>query len=252
MIKSKATMSLPTNKPVSIWEILSGYVEIGQIATRKNIQELVQSAPEDVKFKLEDFLDNFKESIIDKYLSVLDILEIFPQIDIPLASFLNLLPAMRIRQYSISSSPLWNENRVSITISVVQLAIDKPALSNKFLGVSSNYLAKVHPGDPVNVGIRSSAATFHLPEDPSKPIVMFAAGSGIAPMRGFIQQRAYQASNGRNVGKMVLFYGCRSPQKDYLYSAEELKEWTELGVLEVRPAFSRMADASVGCKYIQE
>ncbi|KIJ39879.1 hypothetical protein M422DRAFT_32485 [Sphaerobolus stellatus SS14] len=251
MIKSKASTTLPTNKPVSVWEVLAGYVEIGQTATRKNIQNLIRYAPEDIKPKLAALLDNFKDTVIEKHLSVLDVLELYPEIDIPLASFLSLLPAMRIRQYSISSSPLWNLSRVSITLSVVELP-NEAGLPNKFLGVASNYLAKVRPGDPVHVGIRSSAATFRLPEDPSTSVVMFAAGSGIAPMRGFIQQRAHQVMSGRKVGKMVLFYGCRSPDQDFLYAEDNLKEWQELGFLDIKPAFSRKAEASFGCKYVQD
>ncbi|KIJ52228.1 hypothetical protein M422DRAFT_243833 [Sphaerobolus stellatus SS14] len=250
-IKSKASTTLPTDKPVSVWEVLSGYVEIGQTATRKNIQELAKFAPEDVKPKLAALLDNFKDAITDKHVSVLDVLEVYPQINISLASFLSLLPAMRIRQYSISSSPLWNESRVSITLSVVELP-HEAGLPHKFLGVASNYLAKVRPGDQVQVGIRSSAASFHLPEDPSIPVVMFAAGSGIAPMRGFIQQRAEQAKSGRNVGKMVLFYGCRAADQDFLYAEDDLKEWQDLKFLEVKPAFSRKSEASFGCKYVQD
>jgi cytochrome P450/NADPH-cytochrome P450 reductase len=101
---------------------------------------------------------------------------------------------------------------------------------------------------PFPVGVRSSAAAFHLPADPSVPVVMFAAGSGIAPMRGFIQERAIQVASGRQVGKTILFYGCRSPEEDYLYANDDLKEWTDSGVVEVRPAFSRAGDKS----YVQE
>ncbi|KIJ52131.1 hypothetical protein M422DRAFT_243725 [Sphaerobolus stellatus SS14] len=150
---------------------------------------------------------------------------------------------MRIRQYSISSSLLWNATRVSITLSIVQLA-NKAGLSKKFLGVASNYLAKVCTGYQVQVGIRTSTTTFHLPEDPSVPVVMFAAGSGIAPMRGFIQQRVEQAKSGRNVGKMVLFYGCRSSDQDFLYVEDDLRNgknwdsrrlsWSLAGRLKIR------------------
>ncbi|KIJ52190.1 hypothetical protein M422DRAFT_243795 [Sphaerobolus stellatus SS14] len=235
LIKSKTTTTLPIDKPVSVWEVLSGYV-----------------APEDVKPKLADILDHFKENVIDKHLSVLDVLELYPQIDISLSSFLSLLPAMRIRQYSISSSPLWDATRVSLTLSIIDIPNKSNGLQNKFLGVAPNYLARVRPGDQVQVGIRNSAATFHLPEDPSVPVVMFAAGSGIAPMRGFIQQRVEQAKSGRNVGKMVLFYGCRSSDQDFLYAEDDLKEWQELGFLEVKPAFSRKTEDSFGCRYVQD
>lgn len=101
-------------------------------------------------------------------------------------------------------------------------------------------------------GIRSSSAAFRLPQDASLPVVMFAAGSGIAPMRGFIQERSIQSVSGRNVGKTTLFYGCRSPNEDYLYANDDFKEWLKLGFLEIRPAFSRAIDKSGGSKYIQE
>ncbi|KIJ52218.1 hypothetical protein M422DRAFT_243823 [Sphaerobolus stellatus SS14] len=149
LIKSKTTTTLPIDNPVSVWEVLSGYVEIDQIASRKNIQELIKVTPEDVKPKLADILDHFKENVIDKHLSVLDVLELYPQIDISLSSFLSLLPAMRIRQYSISSSPLWDAARFSLTLSIIDIPNESSGRQNKFLGVASNYLAKVRPGDQV-------------------------------------------------------------------------------------------------------
>ncbi|KIJ47581.1 hypothetical protein M422DRAFT_163710, partial [Sphaerobolus stellatus SS14] len=87
---------------------------------------------------------------------------------------------------------------------------------------------------------------------PSTPIVMFAAGSGIAPMRGFIQQCVEQFKSGRSVGKMVLLYGCRSSDQDFLYGEDDLKEWQDLGLLEVKPAFNRKTEDCFGCKYVQE
>lgn len=162
-----------------------------------------------------------------------------------------MLPAMRVRQYSISSSPLWNPEHVTLTVSVV----DGPALSGRqdeFLGVASNYLANLRPGDKVQVAVRPSNAAFHPPPDPLTPLVMFCAGSGLAPMRGFIQERAAQKQSGREVAPALLFFGCRSPQDDFLYADAELGEWIKLGVVDVRPAFSRSPDQSNGCKYVQE
>lgn len=103
------------------------------------------------------------------------------------------------------------------------------------------------------MSVRASAAAFHPPTDPSTPMVMFCAGSGLAPMRGFIQERAMQKESGReNIGKILLFFGCRHPEEDYLYGKEELKKWSEEGVVDVRPAFSRKSEESEACKYIQE
>jgi cytochrome P450/NADPH-cytochrome P450 reductase len=101
---------------------------------------------------------------------------------------------------------------------------------------------------PFPAGVRRSVAAFHLPVDPSVPMVMFAAGSGIAPMRGFIQECAIQIASGCQVGKTVLFYGCKSSEEDYLWANDDLKEWTKSGMVEVRPAFRHVGDKS----YVQE
>ena len=157
----------------------------------------------------------------------------------------------RIRQYSISSSPLHNAQRPSLTVSIVAA----PALSGRaepFLGVASTFLAGLRPGAPVQLAVRASAAAFRPPEDPRVPLVLFAAGSGLAPMRGFLQERAEQRRAGRDVARALLFFGCRAPADDFLYAEEEVREWREMGVVDVRPAFSRQSDASEGCKYVQE
>lgn len=62
-----------------------------------------------------------------------------------------------------------------------------------------------------------------------------------------------QKMAGREVGSILLFFGCRDPEADYLYDSDDLAEWSKLGVVDVRPAFSRSPDSrSKGCNYIQE
>jgi cytochrome P450/NADPH-cytochrome P450 reductase len=200
---------------------------------------------------LQNLVDEYSEKVLTMRLSVFDILEKFSDIKIPFSTFILMLPPMRVRQYSISSSPLWNPQHVTLTISVV----DAPAASGNeepFLGVASNYLASLRPGDRVQMAIRPSSALFHPPADPTVPVVMFCAGSGLAPMRGFIQERAAQKQSGRDVTKMLLFFGCRSPEEDFLYSDSDLADWIKLDVIDVRPAFSRLPEKSEGCKYVQE
>jgi cytochrome P450 / NADPH-cytochrome P450 reductase len=209
------------------------------------------NSSENTKQKLHTLLESYSEEVLSRRRSVLDLLEDYPDIKFSFADFLVMLPAMRIRQYSISSSPLWNAQHVTLTISV----LDAPSLSGRkepFLGVASTYLASLRPGDKVQMAVRASAAAFHLPQDPKTPLVLFCAGSGLAPMRGFLQERALQKKAGREVGKAILFFGCRSPDQDYIYYEEELKKWEELGVVELKPAFSRAPEKSEGCKYVQE
>ncbi|CAE7229773.1 unnamed protein product [Rhizoctonia solani] len=246
VLTANGPTTLPTGKPVSISEVLSGFVEIGQTATKRNISTLLEHAKDSTtRTELETLLAGY--SIKDgqpTISSMLDLLEKHPDIDLPLGTFIASLPTMRLRQYSISSSPLWNPSSVTLTIGVIS--------QGQFLGVASNYLANLRKGDRVQMVVRSSSKAFHPPSDPNIPMMLFAAGSGMAPFRGFIQERAMQKKAGREIAKSVLFFGCRKPDEDFLYSDAELAEWKELGVVDVRPAFSRAPEQSEGQKYVQD
>lgn len=224
-------------------------MELGRPATSRELQVLAEVAASEVTT---DALQNLTpEEMVSNRISVLDILEDHPDINLTFARFLDLLPPMRIRQYSISSSPLWNPQQVTLTISV----IETPAISGRkepFLGVASTYLASLRAGDKVQMAVRASNLTFRLPADPNIPLVLICAGSGFAPLRGFLQERAYQALAGRPIAKSILFFGCRRPSEDFLYSDSDMKKWVDLGIVDVRPAFSRSEQDSAGCKYVQE
>lgn len=185
-------------------------------------------------------------------MSVLNLLRRFPEIQLSFASFLALLPALHVRQYSISSSPLATPSICSITYSV----IDKPSFNDKevqYQGVASTYLRTLKPGDLVQIAVRpTKKSTFRIPVDPEKtPMLMFAAGTGVAPFRGFLQQRAIMLEQNpqRTLAKAVLFAGCRSKTRDRLF-AKEIDEWIQKGVVDVRYAFSKESDASEKCKYL--
>jgi cytochrome P450/NADPH-cytochrome P450 reductase len=252
IVSSISPTSLPLDTPVSLAAVLSGYVELSQPATTRDLRGLIEASTADsTRTILEGLINSYAEKVLAKRLSVLDILEAYKDIKLSLTIFLQMLPTMRVRQYSISSSPLWNPQHVTLTISVV----DGPAISGRgdeFLGVASNYLANLRAGDKVQMAVRPSNVAFHPPADPLVPLVLFCAGSGLAPMRGFIQERAVQKQSGREVGKALLFFGCRSPDEDFLYSDSDIAEWIKLGVVDVRPAFSRSPSDSEGCKYVQD
>ena len=90
----------------------------------------------------------------------------------------------------------------------------------------------------VPVYVRHS--TFRLPKDPSIPIVMIGPGTGLAPFRGFFQDRDYDKhTKGKELGEALLFYGCRAKDQDYLYQ-DELVGYEKTGVIsELNVAFSR-------------
>jgi cytochrome P450 / NADPH-cytochrome P450 reductase len=244
-----ASAPLPTDYPVSLAEVLASYVELGQPATRAQIGRLVQATrcpPERQKLEALAQPDTCREEVLAKRVSLLDLLERFPSCELGLGAFLAALPPMQARQYSISSSPLRDPRRCSLTVAVV----DTPALSGgrRHLGVASTYLAALQAGDRVSVAVRPSQMRFHPPQDPAAPIIMICAGSGIAPFHGFLQERAIQKAGGRNVGPALLFFGATDPDVDYLYK-EELAAWADQGVVEVLAAFSAQPAGDV--KFVQ-
>jgi NADPH-ferrihemoprotein reductase len=149
---------------------------------------------------------------------------------------------MRPRSYSISSSSLESPQKVSIT-AVVE-SRDLPGAKEQFYGVATNYLlalqrslAKSEAPAPLSArdyqldGPRKmlvghkipffiNSSSFRLPADPRTPVIMVGPGSGVAPFRGFIRHYAALSRKGVPVGKMVLFFGCRSRHEDFMYEEE--------------------------------
>jgi cytochrome P450/NADPH-cytochrome P450 reductase len=110
----------------------------------------------------------------------------------------------------------------------------------EFLGVASTYLSRQESGDRVRCFMRPTNVNFHLPLNPLTPIIMVCAGTGLAPMRGFIQERAtIKAARKGDLGPALLYFGCRHHEKDYIY-ADELKQWEKEGVVSLRTCFSKM------------
>jgi len=237
--RGAATLTtLPTEYPISVSELLASYVELAQPATRAQVRALAHATRCPVHRRaLEALLeeDAYAREVLEKRTSVLDLLERFPVCELSFEAFLSMLPTLKPRQYSIASSPLWSERRCALCVAIVE----GPARSGqgRYAGVASSYLAGATVGSRLNVAVRPSQRHFHPPVDPRTPMIMICAGTGLAPFRGFLQERAMQAEAGRPVAKSLLFFGCDHPDVDFLYRAE-LSEWERLGIVDVRPAFS--------------
>lgn len=253
-IKSEDTF-LPHGTPLRLRDVLASCVELSQPATRRNIKTLLRHTTDCATRQNLTSLSGeyFSSWITKKRTSVLDLLESHPAVNLPFATYLAMLPSLRPRQYSISSSPVANPAVCTITYSV----LDAPSYANKsqrFLGVATNYLSALRPGDHILTTPQASAPSFHLPQDSSAtaPMIMLCAGTGIAPFRGFVQERAALMAKGVKMGPAILYVGCRDPESDALYH-EELQAWAQLGAVDVRWAFSRKrCNSGRKGKYVQD
>jgi cytochrome P450/NADPH-cytochrome P450 reductase len=173
---------------------------------------------------------------------LLELLLKFRSIEVTLPEVLALLPPMKPRLYSISSSPLALTNRVSISVGVLRGTTQS---GREHLGVCSNFLAALPVGAKVWVNVRDTGSSFRLPPPPT-PMILVGPGTGLAPLRGFLQELQQQRKSGISVGAVHLFFGCRTTA-DFLYE-DELRAFEADGTLtKLHVAFSRMGDK----RYVQ-
>ncbi|OBB60267.1 molybdopterin oxidoreductase [Mycobacterium sp. 852013-51886_SCH5428379] len=135
------------------------------------------------------------------------------------------------RNYSISSSPLVSPHEVQLTTAVVRY---RGADGGSRGGVCSTYLADRAEGAPVPVFLQRTPH-FRPPQDPATPMIMVGPGTGIAPFRGFLQERRALGHRGRN----WLFFGDRH-RSEHFYYRDDLEQMVHDGFLNrLDVAFSR-------------
>jgi len=161
---------------------------------------------------------------------LLDLLVAFPSARPGPADLAGSLPALRPRLYSIASSPLASPGQVALCVAVVA---DRRRGRVRH-GVGSGFLAeRAVAAGPVDAFIQGSH--FRLPADPAVPVIMVGPGTGIAPFRAFLAERAAAGIRGRT----WLFFGERNRATDFLYETE-LAAWRQDGTLtRLDTAFSR-------------
>ncbi|KAL9126447.1 MAG: hypothetical protein Q9217_004503 [Psora testacea] len=242
------TARVPFPTPTTYDAAIRYHMEICGPVSRQFISSLAPFAPSDAAkaemTRLGNDKDYFSEKISQQYLNIAQVLErvdINKWTNIPFSIMMEEIKKIQPRYYSISSSSLVQKDRISITAVVEEIRV--PGSDNIVKGVTTNYLLALkqkqhgdpHPDphgltyaitgprnkyDGIHVPVHIRHSNFKLPSDPSKPIIMVGPGSGVAPFRGFVQERAAQAKAGEKVGQTILFFGCRRSTEDYLYKEE--------------------------------
>lgn len=243
-----APSHLPLDTPFVVSELLAARVELQAPLTRAQIRTLAEFATDPgeqaelaaLAADGEENVARYRDEILFKRVSLLDMVQRYRSIDVPLNTCLDLLPGLSPRYYSISSSPSVNPDRCSITVGV--LAAPARNGNGIYRGTSSNFLARTEPGAMVPAFIRPPGLPFDVPRDPATPMIMIATGTGLSPFRGFLQERAAQGATAA-LGPALLIYGCRLPDSDFIYE-DEIRRFESDGVVSVITAYSRVQDGT--------
>ncbi|CAN8103023.1 unnamed protein product [Discula destructiva] len=243
------TAKVPFPTPTTYDAIVRYHMELNAPVSRQFLDTLKAFAPDDASkeemTKLGSDKDYFFQKVSSQCLNVAQVLDIVGKgqkwTSVPFSAFIEGINKLQPRYYSISSSALVQPQKISITAIVEKQEL--PGRDEPFYGVATNYLLALKQkqnGDPnpepfgqtyeitgprnkydgVHLPVHVRHSNFKLPSDPSKPIIMIGPGTGVAPFRGFIQERAKQAEDGVDVGKTILFFGCRKRSEDYMYESE--------------------------------
>ncbi|PHK48716.1 assimilatory sulfite reductase (NADPH) flavoprotein subunit [Staphylococcus edaphicus] len=171
---------------------------------------------------------------------VIDLIKDFTPVALEPKMLPQLLRKLPPREYSIASSNKVNPNSVHITVRVVKYE----SHHRERFGVCSVQLAeRTAPGDTLPVYLKKNP-NFKFPYDSETPVIMIGAGTGIAPYRAYLQERAHQNLK----GEQWLIFGNQNYHHDFLYQ-DDLESWLDTGVLsKLDLAFSRDTENKI---YVQ-
>lgn len=170
-------------------------------------------------------------------------LEVFLNADLSKLT-LEILPTLFSKQlprfYSISSSMKAVGKQAHLIVALAK----NPEGSATEYGTCSEFLCKTAPlNSPVISAYHHPAPHFFLPLSTDTPIIMIGPGTGVAPFRGFMQERSQVSHCNKN----WLFFGEKREAYDFFYK-NEWEQWTRRGQLKLATAFSRDSDEKV---YVQ-
>lgn len=187
---------------------------------------------------------DFKRRAEVETVTYADLLEEFASARPPIEELVKLIPPTKRREYSVSSSQKVHPNSVHLLVVVVDW---KDQRDRERFGQCTRYLSHLEIGDLVTVSLKPSV--MKLPKNTEQPIIMAGLGTGLAPFRAFVEERAWQKAQGHKIGAVLLYLGSRHQKEEYLYG-EEWEAYRDAGIITtLGQAFSRDQPKKV---YIQD
>ena len=209
--------------------------------------ELIKLSSNDVKEDIELMKNNFT--------NIMDILDNFPSINMTGDVFLQFVPKMMPRYYTIASSSKLSPNKVRIAIS---LTVHQNENGDYFMGLTSQYFNRIfktyfneESKESVTSRIFFKESLFKIPESSKTPLIMVGPGTGVVPFIAFSEEREYlkQQNSSKEFGEAHLYFGCKGQNDDYIYKNEIAKFKTDGFITHLNEAFSRDQKTKV---YVQD
>lgn len=219
---------------ISLRDFLSKKANLSRL-TPSFLKLVHEYEPEhDKRNQIGHLLQKENKTRLSEYLSQhdpLDVLKEYKELKAPLqelcAQFGPLLP----RFYSAASSLVAAPDEVHLTVALFTFSHS----GEQRFGVASHFLCHMAEKGTTSIPVYVQPATgFTLPEDPTAPIIMIGPGTGVAPFRAFLQERAAKGAPGKN----WLFFGECNRKSDFFYE-EFWQQHVSRGSLRLDLAFSR-------------
>ena len=227
---------LPLGQTVTVRQLLTDFVELSDPLPRRALAALAQHTHcPNTKRELDRLDGDYDGEVAAKRLTLLDLLDRHPAAELPLDAFVELCAPIAPRFYSIASSPLVSPDAADLLVGTIAA----PAWSGlgEHRGFASGYMAGVGPGEEVFGYVRRPNPPFAPPADLATPMLLIGPGTGFAPLRGFLQERAAQRATGEAVATSLLVFGCRHPDHDW-FCRDEMERWRDDGVADLLLAYS--------------
>ena len=249
--------------------LLTDYLDIKSIPRRSFFSTIAHYTNDPMQkerlleFTSPEYVDEFWDYTTRPRRSILEVLDEFHTVRIPWDHVPSIFPVMRGRQFSIASGGALRRNSIDggtkfeLLVAIVKY---QTVIKKIREGVCTRFLSSLQPGSTLKVQLQRGSLGPTSQQQLAAPCVLIGPGTGIAPLRSLLWQKAALAAaydkqqhnpSGGAIGPSILIFGNRSAKADFFFQDEwnDLQHITRLTVI---TAFSRDRDSANTKVYVQD